>query len=394
GFSAMAEADEAAAIAAVARLGERCAKIAEHHSGRIFNTSGDSLMMEFANAFGAVHAALEVAAVADPPVRVAVHTGEVSPMPTGDLLGRGVSVAARLQSHARPGVIIVSEDTRKALRGPLAEKLVSKGAVKLDKMDENIGIHELPVDANAGARRPLSRKQMIWIAAGGALAVIVLALISWPLLNREQAPRVAVLSFTTLQDAALQGIAEGVAEDASAALRARGIDALARDSSRDTPREQALDGARGAGALFALEGSIEREQDTVRITIGVARTSDHAVLWSDTIEGTAAAAPALRQVAAGRGVSALACAVRAGATAPADAYPLLLGACAHAENRDARGRNVEALSQAVAQAPDLGVARAMLAAETAALLETASEPQRQELRAEIHANAERALRQD
>lgn len=394
GFSAMAEADEAAAIAAVARLGERCAKIAEHHSGRIFNTSGDSLMMEFANAFGAVHAALEVAAVADPPVRVAVHTGEVSPMPTGDLLGRGVSVAARLQSHARPGVIIVSEDTRKALRGPLAEKLVSKGAVKLDKMDENIGIHELPVDANAGARRPLSRKQMIWIAAGGALAVIVLALVSWPLLNRDQPPRVAVLSFTTLQDAALQGIAEGVAEDASAALRARGIDALARDSSRDTPREQALDGARGAGALFALEGSIEREQDTVRITIGVARTSDHAVLWSDTIEGTAAAAPALRQVAAGRGVSALACAVRAGATAPADAYPLLLGACAHAENRDARGRNVEALSQAVAQAPDLGVARAMLAAETAALLETASEPQRQELRAEIHANAERALRQD
>lgn len=394
GFSAMAEADEAAAIAAVARLGERCAKIAEHHNGRIFNTSGDSLMMEFANAFGAVHAALEVAAVADPPVRVAVHTGEVSPMPTGDLLGRGVSVAARLQSHARPGVIIVSEDTRKALRGPLAEKLVSKGAVKLDKMDENIGIHELPVDANAGARRPLSRKQMIWIAAGGALAVIVLALVSWPLLNRDQPPRVAVLSFTTLQDAALQGIAEGVAEDASAALRARGIDALARDSSRDTPREQALDGARGAGALFALEGSIEREQDTVRITIGVARTSDHAVLWSDTIEGTAAAAPALRQVAAGRGVSALACAVRAGATAPADAYPLLLGACAHAENRDARGRNVEALSQAVAQAPDLGVARAMLAAETAALLETASEPQRQELRAEIHANAERALRQD
>lgn len=390
----MAEADEAAAIAAVARLGERCAKIAEHHSGRIFNTSGDSLMMEFANAFGAVHAALEVAAVADPPVRVAVHTGEVSPMPTGDLLGRGVSVAARLQSHARPGVIIVSEDTRKVLRGPLAEKLVSKGAVKLDKMDENIGIHELPVDANAGARRPLGRKQMIWIAAGGALAVIVLALVSWPLLNREQPPRVAVLSFTTLQDAALQGIAEGVAEDASAALRARGIDALARDSSRDTPREQALDGARGAGALFALEGSIEREQDTVRITIGVARTSDHAVLWSDTIEGTAAAAPALRQVAAGRGVSALACAVRAGATAPADAYPLLLGACAHAENRDARGRNVEALSQAVAQAPDLGVARAMLAAETAALLETASEPQRQELRAEIHANAERALRQD
>lgn len=394
GFSVMAEADEAAAIAAVARLGERCAKIAEHHSGRIFNTSGDSLMMEFANAFGAVHAALEVAAVSDPPVRVAVHTGEVSPMPTGDLLGRGVSVAARLQGYARPGIVIVSEDTRKALRGPLAEKLVSKGSVKLEKMDESIGIHELPVDAKASVRRPLSRKQTMWLAAGGALAVVVLALISWPLFSSEPQPRVAVLSLATPQDADLQGLAEGIAEDASAALRARGIEALARDSASDTPREQAIDRARGSGALFALEGAVESADNNVRITIGVARTSDRAVLWSETEDGPAVAAAALRQVAAARGVNALACAVRAGPTAPANAYPELLSACAHADDRDARGRNIEALSQAVAQAPELGLARAMLAAETAALLDSASEPQRQELRTQIHANAERALRQD
>ena len=43
GFSAMAEADETGAIAAVARLGERCANIASEHGGRIFNTSGDAV---------------------------------------------------------------------------------------------------------------------------------------------------------------------------------------------------------------------------------------------------------------------------------------------------------------------------------------------------------------
>ena len=86
----MAEADEAAAIAAVARLGERCAKTAAEHGGRIFNTSGDAVMMEFSSAFGAAHAALDLAAIPDPPIRIAVHTGEVSPMPTGDLLGRGI----------------------------------------------------------------------------------------------------------------------------------------------------------------------------------------------------------------------------------------------------------------------------------------------------------------
>jgi class 3 adenylate cyclase/TolB-like protein len=394
GFSAMAEADEAAAIAAVARLGERCAKSAEHHGGRIFNTSGDSLMMEFASPFGAVHAALDLAASSDPPIRVAVHTGEVSPMPTGDLLGRGVSVAARLQGHARPGVIIVSEDTRKGLRGPLVDKLVAKGAVKLEKMDESIGIYELPVDASAGVRRPLSRKQMLWIGGGAALAVVALALISWPLLSREPQPRVAVLSLTTPQDADLQGLAEGVAEDANTALRARGIDTLARDGRSDAPREQLLDRARGSGAPFALEGAIERGDRTVRITIAVARTSDRATLWTETVEGPAGTAAALRQRAAARAASAMSCAVRAGPSVRADIYPLLLGACARSDDRDARGQNREALAQVVAQAPDLAIARAMLAAETAALLETASEPQRQELRSEIHSNAERALRQN
>lgn len=394
GFSAMAEADEAAAIAAVARLGERSAKIAEHHSGRIFNASGDSLMLEFANAFGAVHAALELAAESDPPIRVAVHTGEVSPMPTGDLLGRGVSVTAQLQAYARPGVVIVSEDTRKSLRGPIVDKLIAKGTVKLDKLDESIAVYELPVDANASRRRPLSRKQLIWFGAGAAVAVIAVAMISWPLLNHEPQPRVAVLSLAAPQDADLQGLAEGVAEDANTALRARGIDTVARDAARDTPREQMLDRARGSGAPFALEGSVERGDESVRITVAVARTSDRAAVWSETVEGPPEAIAALRQTAAARGVSALSCAVRAGPAAPVAVYPLLLSACAHGDDRDARGRNHEALSQAVAQAPDLALARAMLAAETAALLETASEPQRQELRSEAHDNAERALRQN
>jgi tetratricopeptide (TPR) repeat protein len=90
----------------------------------------------------------------------------------------------------------------------------------------------------------------------------------------------------------------------------------------------------------------------------------------------------------------MSCALRAGATAPADAYALLLGACARREDRDARGQNRDALSQAVALAPDLALARAMLASETAALLDSASEPQRRGLRTEIRDDAERAIRQD
>lgn len=394
GFSAMAEADEAGAIAAVARLGERCAKIASEHGGRIFNTSGDAVMMEYSSAFGAIHAALDLAAISDPPIRIAVHTGEVSPMPTGDLLGHGVSIAGRLQRHARPGIVIVSDETRKALRGPLVDKLAPKGTIKLEKMDESIAIYELTNDATAGVRRPWTRKQMM-IAGGAAAVVAVLAAVfAWPLFTREPQPRVAVLSFSA-PNAELQGIAEGVAEDANAALRAAGVETLAREGAQsDTPREQLLDRARASGAPFALEGAVERADRTVRVTVSVARTADRASLWSEVIEGPVESSAALRQRAAAHGVNAISCALRAGGTASADTYALLLAACTRREDRDARAQNREALSQVVAQAPDMALARALLASETAALLETASEPQRQQLRAEVHDNAERALRQD
>ncbi|MCX7357549.1 MAG: hypothetical protein NT015_05325 [Alphaproteobacteria bacterium] len=393
GFSAMAEADETGAIAAVARLGERCAKIASEHGGRIFNTSGDAVMMEYSSAFGAVHAALDLAATSDPPIRIGVHTGEVSPMPTGDLLGHGVSVAARLQKHARPGVVIVSDDTRKALRGPLVDKLTAKGSIKLEKMDESIAIYELASEASAGVKRPWTRKKIMIVGGGAAAVVVLLGILAWPLLNHEPRPRAAVLSLAAT-DRDLQGIAEGVAEDANTALRAAGIDTVARESSSDAPREQLLDRARGSGATFALEGSVQRADRTVSITVSVARTADRTSLWSETVEGPIEAAPALRQRAASHGVNALSCALRAGATAPADAYALLLGACARRDDHDARGQNRDALSQVVARAPDLALARAMFAAESAALLDTASEPQRQQLRTDIHDNADRALRQD
>lgn len=392
GFSAMAEADEAGAIAAVARLGERCAKIASEHGGRIFNTSGDAVMMEYSSAFGAAHAAIDLAGISDPPIRIGVHTGEVSPMPTGDLLGHGVSVAARLQKYSRPGVVIVSDETRKALRGPIVDKLTPKGSIKLEKMDESIAIFELSADAHAGGKKPWSRRQTI-IAGGAAVGVVLLAVLAWPLFNRDPQPRAAVLSLAAA-DAQLQGIAEGVAEDANAALRAAGVDTLARDSGSDAPREQLLDRARGSGAPFALEGSVERSEGAVRITVSVARTSDRTSLWSETIEGPADSAPSLRQRAAAHAVSAMSCALRATPGAPVSAYTLLLTACARHEDRDARGPNRDALSQAVAQAPELPLARAMLAAETAALLDTASDQQRQNLRTEIRNDAERAIRQD
>lgn len=149
GYSARSLADEAAAIASVARLNERCAEAARAHEGRIFSTAGDAVMLEFPSVSGALEAAETLARDPDPPIRIGIHLGEVTLMPNGDLLGHGVNVAARLQAIAPEGGVYVSADARRALRGSMAARLIDKGVVKLDKIDESIGVYELAADGRA-----------------------------------------------------------------------------------------------------------------------------------------------------------------------------------------------------------------------------------------------------
>ena len=130
GFSARTEADEARTIAQIANLRPVIEGIAKAHGGRVFNTAGDGFMLEFASALSGVTSALELADECRPRVRVGVHVGEVSVQPNGDLLGHGVNVAARLESKAVAGQVLVSSLTRQEVAGRFRIKPVGSLALK------------------------------------------------------------------------------------------------------------------------------------------------------------------------------------------------------------------------------------------------------------------------
>ncbi len=138
GYSARTEADEARTTAEVAALRKVIEAIAAKHGGRVFNTAGDGFMLEFGSSLAAVEAAGELASTCEPKVRVGVHLGDVVVQPNGDLLGHGVNVAARLMAKSEPGGALVSADVRRTIRGPLGERLFSRGVMQLDKMAETI----------------------------------------------------------------------------------------------------------------------------------------------------------------------------------------------------------------------------------------------------------------
>src|SRR5262245_50174957 len=147
GSSARTEADEGRATAEVAALRGVIDAIAARHGGRVFNTAGDGFMLEFGSSLAAVEAAIELAETCEPKVRVGVHLGDVVVQPNGDLLGHGVNVAARLMAQAAPGGALVSATVRQTIRGPAAERLQSRGHLKLDKMAETIEAFALRTSA-------------------------------------------------------------------------------------------------------------------------------------------------------------------------------------------------------------------------------------------------------
>src|SRR5215813_10429814 len=119
GYSRLMEIDEAGTLAALkARRRDVLDPLVAKHQGRIFKTTGDGVLVEFASAVNAVQCAVDLqqgmaAANGDQPqdlhivLRIGVTLGDVM-VEGSDLYGDGVNIAARLETGADPGGILVS----------------------------------------------------------------------------------------------------------------------------------------------------------------------------------------------------------------------------------------------------------------------------------------------
>jgi adenylate cyclase len=257
GYSARTEADEARTTAEVAALRRVIEDIAGLRGGRVFNTAGDGFMLEFGSSLAAVEAAFALAEQCEPKVRVGVHLGDVVVQPNGDLLGHGVNVAARLMARSDPGSALVSADVRRTIRGPLAERLVSRGTLQLDKMTETI--------------------EAFALAAAGS------AVVAAPPKSRE--PLLAVLPFDNLSDdREMQFFSDGVSEEIIQRL-ARGarMKVIGRTSSFQFrgADKTARKVANELRCTHILDGAIRRAGGRVRVSAHLVEAAPQTTVWSD-----------------------------------------------------------------------------------------------------------------
>jgi predicted ATPase/class 3 adenylate cyclase len=122
-----------------------------HHHGYEVSTEGDAFFVAFAQADEAVAAAIDalraLEAEAWPPeveiaVRIGLHTGEAR-LYDGDYVGLAVHQAARVQSAAHGGQVLISEQTRELVAEPSGVSFVDLGMQRLKDIADPMGLYQV-----------------------------------------------------------------------------------------------------------------------------------------------------------------------------------------------------------------------------------------------------------
>src|SRR5476649_1362099 len=148
GYSRLAGADEDRILARLRALRSDHIDptIAVHH-GRVVKGTGDGALVEFRSVVDAVRCAIEVQnGMVDrnsgvPPerrieFRIGIHLGDVVEESDGDLMGDGVNIAARLEGIGKPGMICLSEDAYRQVKGKVDVVFESLGEQTLKNIAE------------------------------------------------------------------------------------------------------------------------------------------------------------------------------------------------------------------------------------------------------------------
>ena len=154
GYSRVMEADEEGALGALRAARSIFSKFIDRHGGRIANTAGDGLIAEFPSVVEAVQCALEVQGELggckrspgpELNFRIGVHLGDVM-VDDGDLFGEGVNLAARLQTMAEPGGVVISQQVYDQVHAKLSVGFEYLGQKRPKNFAEDVAVYRVSLD--------------------------------------------------------------------------------------------------------------------------------------------------------------------------------------------------------------------------------------------------------
>ena len=319
GYSRLMGENEEATLRTLSAYRKIIDSLIENHRGRFVNSAGDSVLAEFASVVESVQCAVDIQVSlknqnADLPpehrmeFRIGINLGDV--IVQGDqLYGDGVNVAARLESLAEPGGILISGSVHEQVKNKLELGYADLGEQRVKNIAEPVRVFRVAADSTGSVgvkHRRTNGLRVAGVSLGtlvivGAVVVVVqhlslrppttTASIPAPLhpaLTLPHKPSIAVLPFTNLSgDPGQEYFNDGITDDLITHLsRIPNLFVIARSSSftyKNKPTN-VRDIGRQLGVRYVLEGSVGKAANQVRITAQLADAENGTELWAQSYD--------------------------------------------------------------------------------------------------------------
>jgi len=316
GYSRMMGEDEVGTYQTLTANLESIRSIISEHKGRVFSSPGDAVMAEFSSVVDAVQCGVELqekieATNADVPedrkmqFRIGVNLGDV--IHDGEqVYGDGVNIAARIETLAEPGGVLISKTVYNHAHKKLKFGYEFQGEHTVKNIAEPVSVYKvLTAPEHAGQligepKTPKRLSKQSYISFFVVLALVVVAAV-WQFFPRApeietasvenmayplpDKPSIAVLPLDNMSgDPEQEYIADGITESIISALsKIEDMLVIARNSTftykgKPVKVQQVSE---ELGVRYVLEGSTQKIGDRVRITAQLIDATTGHHLWSE-----------------------------------------------------------------------------------------------------------------
>lgn len=277
GYSRLMGTDEEGTLAVLkSHRRELVDPLIDQHRGRIFKTTGDGMLIEFASVVDAVRCAVVLQQgmedrTANLPegervrLRIGINLGDLM-VDEGDMFGDGVNVAARIEALAAPGQICVSASVREQVGEKLPIGFADLGEHGVKNIARPVRVYRVQQPAESPSEAADDRVRM-------------------PTALPEDRPSVAVLPFTNMSgDPEQEYFVDGIVEDIITGLsRIRWLHVIARNSTF-VYKDRAVDVrqvGRDLRVRYVLEGSLRKAGNRVRLTAQLIEAASGRHVWAE-----------------------------------------------------------------------------------------------------------------
>jgi adenylate cyclase len=319
GYSLLMADDETHTVKKLKEYRDSMSDLIRSHSGRVVDAVGDNLLAEFSSAVDAVQCSVEIQKDLkqkneDLPedrrlvFRIGINIGDV--IQDGDrIYGSGVNVAARIEGLAKPGGICVSRNTYDHIKEKLSFGYEYLGDHEVKNIKDPVRVYKVLMDPEDSGKligeepKPSAGR---WIWPTVVAATIVLTLIGYQLYQAQVTPEyeiasidkmafplpdlpsIAVLPFENLSgDPKQEYFSDGFTEHIITSLsKVPYIFVIARNSTFAYKGKAAKINqiAEELGVRYVLEGSIQRSDDNLRITVQLIDAITGLHLWAENYD--------------------------------------------------------------------------------------------------------------